>query len=227
MRIEKEANEDYFLNSLYKIRFSDEEVKQKNKIWKVLCKSFFQRYIDKEAVVLDIGSGRGEFINNICCKQKYAIDANKENAQYLSSEVNFFEDYNIGFDFLSDNSVDLIFISNFAEHAKSKEELLGIFFAAKRILKRGGKFILLGPNIRFLCKEYWDFFDHYLPLSHKALVEVFKAMDFRIVKVIPKFLPYTTKSMLPKNAFLVWLYLKIPIIWRLMGKQMFILCEKS
>ena len=29
----------------------------------------------------------------------------------------------------------------------------------------------MGPNIRYLAAEYWDFYDHYLPLSHLSLEE--------------------------------------------------------
>jgi ubiquinone/menaquinone biosynthesis C-methylase UbiE len=49
----------------------------------------------------------------------------------------------------------------------------------RRILKPGGKFMILGPNIRYACKEYWDYYDHYLALSHLSLVEGLTLAGYR------------------------------------------------
>jgi len=86
--------------------------------------------------------------------------------------------------------------------------------------------MILQPNIRYLYREYWDFFDHHIPLSDKSLIEALRVVAFRIEQVLPKFLPYTTKSRIPQNPFLVKIYLKLPFIWKIMGKQMFILGRK-
>lgn len=86
--------------------------------------------------------------------------------------------------------------------------------------------MILQPNIRYLYKEYWDFFDHHIPLSDKSLVEALRMVGFRIERVLPKFLPYTTKSRLPQHLFWVKIYLKMSFIWKILGKQMFILSRK-
>jgi hypothetical protein len=44
--------------------------------------------------------------------------------------------------------------------------------------------------------------------------------------VIPKFLPYTTKSRLPQAPWLVSLYLKIPLAWHILGKQALVVAYK-
>jgi hypothetical protein len=44
--------------------------------------------------------------------------------------------------------------------------------------------------------------------------------------VIPRFLPYTTRSALPKGPGLVALYLKVPIAWRFLGKQFLVVARK-
>ena len=54
---------DAKLSKLYKKRFEGELYK-KNEIWKVLCSSFFQKYITEKDLVVDIGAGYCEFINN-------------------------------------------------------------------------------------------------------------------------------------------------------------------
>ncbi len=215
-----------FLSRLYKVRFSEKEIQQKNRIWMILCKYFLQRYINKNDAVLDIGSGRGEFINHIDCRVKYAVDLSEESARFLSAGIKYFKANAKDLSFLSDGSIDAVFLSNFAEHMGSKEDLIWFFMEAKRILRSSGKLILLGPNIRYAYKEYWDFFDHHIPLSHKAIIECLRAVGFKIDTVIPKFLPFTSKGIIPKSSFLVRLYLKIPFAWQVLGKQMFIVARK-
>ena len=87
--------------------------------------------------------------------------------------------------------------------------------------------IILQPNIRYCYKDYWMFFDHITPLDDRALVEILELTKFKMINVIPQFLPYSTKSALPKSLFLIRLYLKLPILWRLFGKQALIICEKT
>jgi len=190
------------LDQIYKKRFDKSEIDKRNKIWKVLCSSFFQKYINKNAVVLDIGCGYGEFINNIKCREKYAIDLNKEFKDFLNPDVKFFNYQSSNLSFLNDNSIDAVFMSNFLEHLKDKEDIIKTFLEIKRILKEEGKILILGPNIRYAYKVYWDFFDHYIPLSEKSLKEALEIAGFVVEKIIPRFLPYTTKTNIPKCAFL-------------------------
>ena len=42
---------------------------------------------------------------------------------------------------------------------------------------------------------------------------------FEVERMIPRFLPYTTKSRLPQHPALVAAYLRLPIAWRVMGRQ--------
>jgi hypothetical protein len=50
---------------------------------------------------------------------------------------------------------------------------------------------------------------------------------FNIDKMIPRFLPYSTKSGLPVNSFLIKWYLRLPFAWRILGKQCFVAASKS
>jgi len=97
---------------------------------------------------------------------------------------------------------------------------------ACRVLRPGGRFVIMGPNIRYLAAEYWDFYDHCLPLSHLSMEEGLVQADYEIVSVIPRFLPYTTRSRLPQHPLLIALYLKIPLAWRLLGKQFLVIGRK-
>jgi hypothetical protein len=85
----------------------------------------------------------------------------------------------------------------------------------------------MGPNIRYLAGKYWDFYDHHLPLSHLSLEEGLVQSGYRIQHIIPRFLPYTTvKTVLPQYPVLVALYLRVPLVWRILGRQFLVVAAK-
>lgn len=214
------------LNILYQGRFSKQEVEDKTRIWVVLCRHFFQEYVSPKDTVLDLGAGYCDFINNIQCREKLAVDLNDDTPTLAHSDVTVHQASSTDLAFQADESVDVVFTSNFLEHLRTKEEALQTFHEVHRILKKGGLFLILQPNIRHVGFEYWDFFDHHIALTDKSLVEGLLIKEFKIKRVISKFLPFTTKSKIPQHPFLVWLYLKIPLAWWVMGKQSFLVAEK-
>ena len=48
----------------------------------------------------------------------------------------------------------------------------------------------------------------------------------RVEQTIDRFLPYTTQGALPTHPMLVKAYLKVPLAWRVLGKQFFIVARK-
>ena len=209
----KKLNEN--LDVLYRVRFSQREAIAKSKIWEVLCADFFQEFIPPDSVILDLAAGYCDFINHIQGAKKYATDLNLDTPSFAKPEVTVFEVPSNNISCLPDESVDVVFTSNFLEHLKSKEEILETFSEVHRILKTNGRFMILQPNIRYVGFQYWDFFDQGLLIK-----------KFKIEKVIPKFLPFTTKSKFPKHPLWVKLYLKIPLVWKILGKQSFLLVRK-
>jgi len=212
---------------LYKLRFDDNEKNRKNNLWKVLCKDFLQDFIDPESTVLDLGAGFCEFINNIQAKIKYAVDINPQLKDYAAKVVRVINAHCADLREISAESVDVVFSSEFFEHLKNKEELFATLKEVYRILRPGGKLIVICPNIRYVGHKYWDFIDHGLPLTHLGMREALLMHHYALVKLVPKFLPYTTKSCLPKSSFLLKVYLKIPVLWKIFGNQMFIIAEKK
>lgn len=87
--------------------------------------------------------------------------------------------------------------------------------------------MILQPNVRLLPGAYWDFFDHHTPLTERCLVEAVTMLEMNVERVIARFLPYTTKSLLPQSPALVRLYLRAPPAWWLLGKQSFVLATKA
>jgi len=178
------------IENLYRNRFNDNTAfKSKNAMWGVLCKYFFQRYVKKEAVVLDLAAGYCEFINNITAKRKIAVDLNEDIRQFANDDVEVLLSRSDDLSTLEDSSVDVIFVSNFFEHLQNKDVLFSTLSECNRVLKSWGVLLILQPNIRFAYREYWDFIDHVLPLSDKSFAEALILKGFSIDKMIPRFLP--------------------------------------
>ena len=219
-------SQGYSLKRLYEQRFQATERLQKNALWKVLCQFFFQKYVSDSDTVVDLGAGYCEFINNIRCAKKFAVDLNEETVSFAAEDVKVVLAPVSDLSPLDDGSVNATFCSNLFEHLQSKEELLSVLSEIHRTLGVGGKLLVLQPNIRYAYKEYWDYFDHYLPLSHLSLTEALHLSGFSVDEVRPRFLPYTFKSRLPKSTGLLKVYLRLGPLQVLAGKQMFLLASK-
>jgi len=206
------------LQKEYAMRFSA-MAEHRIAVWKVLIRDFFQSRIGSNKDVLDLGSGWGEFINSVEAKTRYAMDLNPEAKERVENGVVFLQqDCSQRWE-LPDNSLDVVFTSNFFEHLPDKQGLLSTLREAHRCLRPGGRIICMGPNIRFVKERYWDFFDHYLPLSDYSLSEGLQMANFRIESAIPQFLPYTMSNSHPRPMLAIRLYLKMPLAWKVLGQQ--------
>jgi SAM-dependent methyltransferase len=217
---------DQNANSLtkeYEFRFSKSLV-YRQRVWKILCNDFFARYIPKNSVVLDLGAGWGEFINNIDAIEKYALDLNADTGIRVSANVKFTQQSCAQKWPNYSESLDIVFTSNFLEHLPDKASVQSTIAEAHRCLKPGGLLICLGPNIKYVPGEYWDFWDHNIPLTELALGEVLKLCGFNIIESIPKFLPYSmsNEARLPPLIF-VRLYLQMPFVWSIFGRQFLVI----
>jgi len=191
-------------------------------VWKVLTRHFFQRWVGPEDAVLDLGAGFCEFINNISAGRKYAMGLNPVTQSKAGPDVAVYShDASVLWP-LPAGSVDLVFACYIFEHLESKKALTSCLAEIHRVLRLGRIFIALGPNIRYCHDVYWDFIDHYLPLSDKSLVEAVEVAGLRVDEVIPRFLPFTMSGKRLPPLFLVRLYLKLRFVWPVFGKQMLI-----
>ena len=213
------------LAEIYSRRFNA-HVAYRNAVWKVLTRKFFPRYIDTRSTILDLGCGYGEFINNIRCARKYAMDLNPNARTYLAPEIEFLhQDCSHRWQ-LPDESVDVVMTSNFLEHLQSRQAIADTLLQARRCLRSGGRFIAMGPNEKFVGGAYWDFWDHHIALTERSMAEVLEIQGFQVESVIDRFLPYTMVNSRAYPTFLVTLYLMFPPAWKILGKQFVVVARK-
>jgi len=212
------------IKEVYKRRFST-DIEFRNAMWSILCRDYFQKWVSKDSKILEVAAGYCEFINHIQAGKKFALDVNPDVKEFADPDVEVIIGTSEKINTIKNNSIDVVFVSNFFEHI-SKPSIDATLKEIYRILIPNGKLIILQPNIRFCYKDYWMFFDHITPIDDRALVEILEITKFKMIKVLPQFLPYSTKSALPKSLLLIKLYLLMPLIWRIFGKQALIICEK-
>jgi SAM-dependent methyltransferase len=214
------------LSQIYRARFESTGLEKRSRVWRILCSEYFQQYVPADAAILDLGCGYGEFINNIGARSRYGIDLNSDSRKFLADDISFRLTSADDLSHLDSGSMDRVFTSNFLEHLETKEVCTKVFREVYRVLKPSGKFMILGPNIRYAYKEYWDYFDHHLPLSHLSLAEGLSAVGFHPETVIDRFLPYTMNNSRPTADWIIKFYLSLPIAWKLFGKQFFVVARK-
>ncbi|MFM9264321.1 bifunctional 2-polyprenyl-6-hydroxyphenol methylase/3-demethylubiquinol 3-O-methyltransferase UbiG [Tychonema sp. BBK16] len=217
---------DAYLKKLYTNRFDSSQMQAKVVLWKVLIDDFLQKYVPSQSSVLDIGGGYCEFINQIRAEKKYLIDLNPDSKLFANPDVEVLniDVLNLG-DFLFAEQFDRIFISNFFEHLTNKEELIQIISFCFDVLKPNGSLLIIQPNFKYSYREYYDFIDHQLPITHLSLQELLQTVGFKIDLMIPRFLPFSTKGR-PASPLLLKLYLKLPFLWQFLGGQMFVKASK-
>jgi SAM-dependent methyltransferase len=221
-----QAHSQEELQSIYAARFSGLE-EYRLQVWQILISQFFSRWIRPEHHVLDLGCGYGEFINTVSAARKFAMDLNPATKKRLKSDIQLFsQDCSQPWP-LSDGCLDVVFTSNFFEHLPNKQLLQATLAEAFRCLKPGGRLIALGPNIKFLPGQYWDFFDHYIELTELSLAEVMTMTSYQMEEVIPKFLPYSMSQGSRPPLWTLKLFLKLPLAWKIFGRQFLVVGRKG
>ena len=164
------------LQKTYHRRF-EPDLAFRQKMWQTLCGEYFQQYIPLASRVMEIGAGYCEFINNIQAAEKLAIDLNPDTTRYANLQVRVILSNTTDLSSIPDQYIDVAFASNFFEHLE-RADIVSTIRETRRVLRSGGKFIILQPNIRFSYRDYWMFFDHITPIDDRGLAEALEVNGF-------------------------------------------------
>ena len=216
------------IKNIYDARFTTYERILKNELWEILCRDYMQKFVQSDDKVVDVGAGHCEFINNIKAGERIAVDVNSDCRKFASKNVKvIISSIKQLKKIFTVNSVDIVFMSNLLEHLDNKEDVFRLLSESYEVLKKGGKLLVMQPDISLVGHEYWDYFDHKVPITSSSLVEVLKAIGYKIYHLHNPFLPYTTKTrFLPLWPLLLRLYIKLPFLHPLFGKQFFVVAQK-
>jgi SAM-dependent methyltransferase len=122
-------------------------------------------------------------------------------------------------------SFDVVLASNLLEHFPSDSAECLVADVA-RVLRAGGRFILIQPNFRYAWRRYFDDYTHRSIFTHVSLPALLRANGFTIEEVRPRFLPYSmraTPGAVP--AWLVAAYLRSP--FKPAAGQMLVVARKT
>lgn len=203
------------MSNYYETRYTPDP--GRTKVWCAIVDYISKKYLKEPTAALDLGCGYGDFINNLKCPNKFAVDLNPDAANYLAPGIKFINSTADKLEAVESGSLDLIFSSNLLEHLDDSE----LERAARefhRVLKVDGLMITMQPNYYYAYREYFDDYTHKKVFSHQSLQDFFSANGFKTNAMEKKFVPFSLKSRLPKTYMLTKLYLDFPL--RPMAKQM-------
>jgi len=212
-------------NRIYWYRFKGVDKAKKKIIWKEIA-NFFHQKLGSPEKILDSAGGMCEFINASPSKEKWVIDIEESVKEFVEGDVKTIVGDVLKVD-IPKNYFDAVFISNFLEHLSSQQEVAHFLSRMYENIRPGGKIAIIGPNFKYAYKEYFDFADHTVILSELAVEEHLYGAGFELLETHPRFLPLSFRGKLPVHKLLARLYLNMPFIWFLFGKQFLIIAEKK
>ncbi|MDE1976358.1 MAG: class I SAM-dependent methyltransferase [Elusimicrobia bacterium] len=202
------ADSDEKSRAYFRTRLSPDA--RRSGAWRLIARRLEELVpIRPDAAVLDLGAGYCDFINEVNAKEKHAVDLAPAK-EHAAPGVVFHQTRCDELDALPAAHFDAALASNLFEHLPQdgiRKTLAGL----ARVLKPGGRLVVMQPNFRDCFREFYDDYTHVTPLTHLGLADLIASCGYAVEKVYPKFLPFSFKSSrLPAPAFLVWLYLRLP-----------------
>lgn len=210
---------------LYEYRFRGVDQRRRDDVW-VAVAPMLHELLGRPMRVLDPAAGRCEFINAVPAAERWAVDAvdyeegvAREGTHLIVSEIMAAD--------LPSEYFGGVFVSNFLEHLLSQEAVAAFLEKMRDCTAPGGRIAIMGPNFRYCAREYFDFADHTVVLTERAVEEHLYAAGFEIIEIHPRFLPYTFTGGLPSHPLLVRAYLRFPFAWRFLGKQFLVVAGRA
>jgi SAM-dependent methyltransferase len=209
---------------LYEYRFRNVEQRRRDDVWLALAPMIYE-LLGCPDRVLDPAAGRCEFINAVPARERWAVDATayeegvaRDGTHLIVSEI---MDAKLPSEYFGG-----VFVSNFLEHLRSQEAVAAFLERMHQLIAPGGRIAIMGPNFRYCSREYFDFADHMVILTERAVEEHLYAAGYELVLAHARFLPYSFTGRLPRHPALARAYLRLPIAWRILGKQFLVIGER-
>lgn len=185
----------------------------------------------KDVYLLDVGMGRGEFLNNLKDKRfiKFGIDL-KPGLEYLDKVEKIYNG-----DFLEKEfktKFDVVSMWHVLEHSPYPEKIIN---KTRRILKKNGVLIFSTPNIRSLgfnlSKAKWFHLDpprHVILYNKKNAMKLCRDCGFSKIKVINGFIEFPTDLFwsVYRKKIRYFIYPFYPIVKLMSRDTLIFICQK-
>ena len=208
---------------LYEFRFRGVEQESRQTVWDEIAPFVWNR-MGRPARVLDPAGGRGEFLNAIAADERWLVDLVDYPHRIVGPEIKVVIGDVLTLD-LPPAYFDGIFVSNLLEHLPDPDAVATFLGRMRRTLAPGGVLAIRGPNFKYCARDYFDCADHTLALTHVSVQEHLIAAGYDVREVVPRFLPFSFRSRLPASPRLTRAYLKMPLLWRVLGSQFLLLAS--
>jgi len=208
---------------LYSYRFHDVDQAVRQAVWREIARYAHGR-MGAPRRVLDPAAGRGEFITAVPAAERWGIDLFGQGVPESTGVKMIISD--IMDATLPAGYFDGVFLSNILEHLSGQNAVADVLGKLHATMEQGGRIAIMGPNFRYCFREYFDCADHTVILTHVAVAEHLHAAGFDVTAVVPRFLPYSFRGLLPPSPLLTRIYLRTPALWPLLGKQFLVLARK-
>ncbi|KGN36934.1 class I SAM-dependent methyltransferase [Knoellia subterranea] len=179
------------------------------KVWEHLC-AYLSRFVPADSDVLELGAGWCDFSNHITARRVVAMDLDATVEKAAADHVEAIVGDSTDLSRFDDNSFDVVFASNLLEHLH-RPQSDALLAHAQRVLRPGGRLMLMQPNFRLDPGRYFDDYTHVAIFTDQSLSDYLVSLGWGIEKSIPKFMPLTLKSKGSKLTFVVPWYLRSPI----------------
>ena len=192
-------------------------------VWREIVR-YLSSYIPKNGRVLEIGAGYCHFINNVSAETRIAFDISPIVKEHAGSGVEAVIGSADDLRAFTNDSFDTVLASNIFEHLDF-ETFERCVHEVRRVLKKGGRLIIIQPNFTYAYRDYYDDYTHIRAFTAVGLAEHVRALGFSIEHVEPRFLPFSmAKVGFAVPSWLIRLYLKLP--WRPSAGQMLLIAGK-
>jgi SAM-dependent methyltransferase len=194
----------------------------RTKVWRHIC-AYLGRWIPSDAAVLELGAGWCDFANNVDARRVVAMDLDSTVERAAAEQVTAVVGDCTDLGQFGDGEFDVVFASNLVEHLE-RPAATRLLAESKRVLRPGGRLILLQPNFRLNPGRYFDDFTHVAIYTDQSLRDYLAAEGWTVDEVRARFLPLTMKSRGSALTFLVPWYLRSPI--KPMAGQMLVIASR-
>jgi SAM-dependent methyltransferase len=209
---------------LYAYRFHSIDQSARESVWREIA-DYVHNALGRPESILDPAAGRCEFISAVPARDRWAVDEVAYPEATADAGLTTVTADIMAAD-LPYEHFEGVFVSNFLEHLPNQQTVGSFLRKMHAVVQPGGRIAVLGPNFRYCARRYFDCADHNVALSHVAVAEHLYAAGFDVTRVTPRFLPYSFRGTLPASARLTRAYLRFPPLWRILGRQFFVIAEK-